>query len=94
METLMKVVASAIGSLTNAQKVSDTFNSNGDKSISMPTISNYFRYLTESFVIQKCERYDIKGRKYISIIKRLYLDPCGKEAQGESESINNNITDQ
>ena len=77
METLMKVIASAIGSLTNAQKISDTFNSNGDKSISMPTISNYLKYLSESFVIQKGERYDIKGRKYIGTPSKYYYTDLG-----------------
>ncbi len=77
METLMKVIASAIGSLTNAQKISDTFNSNGDKSISMPTISNYLKYLMESFVIQRVERYDIKGRKYIGTPSKYYYADLG-----------------
>ena len=77
METLMKVIASAIGSLSNAQKISDTFNSSGDKSISMPTISNYLKYLTESFVIQKSERYDIKGRKYIGTPSKYYYTDLG-----------------
>lgn len=77
METLMKVIASAIGSLSNAQKISGTFNSSGDKSISMPTISNYLKYLTESFVIQKSERYDIKGRKYIGTPSKYYYTDLG-----------------
>ena len=77
METLMKVIASAIGSLTNAQKISDTFNSNGDKLVSMPTISNYLKYLMESFLIQKSERYDIKGRKYISTPSKYYYTDLG-----------------
>ncbi|WP_242969160.1 ATP-binding protein [Lachnospira multipara] len=77
METLMKVIASAIGSLSNAQKIYDTFNSSGDKSISMPTISNYLKYLTESFVIQKGERYDIKGRKYIGTPSKYYYTDLG-----------------
>ncbi|SFT35225.1 hypothetical protein SAMN02910301_0614 [Lachnospiraceae bacterium XBD2001] len=77
METLMKVIASAIGSLSNAQKISDTFNSSGDKSISMPTISNYLKYLTESFVIQKSKRYDIKGRKYIGTPSKYYYTDLG-----------------
>ncbi len=77
VETLMKVIASAIGSLSNAQKISDTFKSNGEKTISMPTISNYLKYLTESFVIQKSERYDIKGRKYIGTPSKYYYTDLG-----------------
>ena len=77
MEELMKVLASAIGSLTNAQKVSDTFRSNGIKGITMPTIANYLVYLQESFIVQKAERYDIKGRKYISTPSKYYYTDMG-----------------
>lgn len=77
MELLMKVIASAIGSLSNAQKISDTFNSSGNKGISMPTIANYLKYLQESFIIQKAERFDIKGRKYISTPSKYYYSDLG-----------------
>ena len=77
MEELMKVLAAAIGSLTNAQKVSDTFRSNGIKGITMPTIANYLVYLQESFIVQKAERYDIKGRKYISTPSKYYYSDMG-----------------
>ena len=77
MESLMKVISSAVGSLSNAQKISDTFKSRGDKAVSMPTISNYLKYLQESFFIQKAERYDIKGRKYISTPSKYYYTDLG-----------------
>lgn len=77
MESLMKVISSAVGSLSNAQKISDTFKSSGDKSLSMPTISNYLKYLQESFLIQKAERFDIKGRKYISTPSKYYYTDLG-----------------
>lgn len=77
MDELMKVLASAIGSLTNAQKISDTFKSSGIKGITMPTIANYLVYLQESFIVQKAERYDIKGRKYISTPSKYYYSDMG-----------------
>lgn len=77
MESLMKVIASSIGSLSNPQKISDTFKSSGNKGVSLPTISNYLRYLQESFVIQKAERYDIKGRKHISTPSKYYYSDLG-----------------
>lgn len=77
MEELMKVISSAIGSLSNAQKISDTFKSGGNKTLSMPTIANYLKYLEESFLIEKAERYDIKGRKYISTPLKYYYTDLG-----------------
>lgn len=75
--SLMKVLASSVGSLSNAQRISDTFKSGGNKGISMPTISNYLRYLQESFIIQKVERYDIKGRKFITTPSKYYYTDLG-----------------
>lgn len=77
MLILMKVIASAIGSLSNPQKISDTFRSSGNKVITMPTISNYLKYLQESFVVEKAERYDIKGRKNISTPSKYYYSDLG-----------------
>ena len=77
MLILMKVIASAIGSLSNPQKISDTFRSSGNKVITMPTISNYLKYLQESFVVEKAERYDIKGRKHISTPSKYYYSDLG-----------------
>lgn len=77
MESLMKVTASAIGSLINPKKTYDTFISSGMKSISMPTISSYLNHLQESFILQKVERYDVKGRKYISTPAKYFYTDIG-----------------
>lgn len=77
MEELTKVLASSVGSLSNPQRIADTFKSSGNKAITMPTIANYLDYLKESFLIQKAERYDIKGRKYISTPSKYYYTDLG-----------------
>ena len=77
MENLMKILASSIGSLSSSQKISDTFVSTGQKGISMPTISDYMSKLEETFIVQKVERYDIKGRRYISTPSKYYYTDIG-----------------
>lgn len=77
MESLMKLVASAIGSLANPKRISDTFVSSGMKGVSIPTIGNYLKYLEESFILRKVERYDVKGRKYISTPVKYYYSDIG-----------------
>ena len=75
MEELMKVIASSVGSLTNPQRISDTFKSSGRKEVSAPTIADYLMYLQDAGLISKAERYDVKGRKYISTpVKYYYAD--------------------
>lgn len=77
MEEVMKVIASSVGSLSNIKKIADTFASSGIKGVSAPTISAYLKYLQEAFLIEKAERYDIKGRKYISTPAKYYYTDIG-----------------
>lgn len=77
MEELQKVIASSVGSLTNPQKIADTFASAGTRGISAPTIKEYLAYLQEAFLIQKAERYNVKGRRYISTPAKYYYSDTG-----------------
>ena len=70
---IVNILASSIGSLTNPTKIVNTFESKGIKGVSNKTISLYMDYLMEAFMINKAERYDIKGRKYISTPSKYYF---------------------
>lgn len=76
METLVKILASSVGSLTNPLKLTNTFNSN-HMSVSDKTISAYIGYLMDAFMISRAERYDIKGRKYIASPFKYYFTDLG-----------------
>lgn len=76
MEKLMEVLASSIGSLNNPKRISDTFKSNGITTTDI-TIKKYIDYLIEAFIINKSERYDVKGRKYISTPSKYYYTDIG-----------------
>lgn len=73
----MNILASSIGSLTNANKLSQTFASNGIKAGSVNTLNEYIKYLEDSFLIEKAERYDIKGKKYIQTPYKYYFTDIG-----------------
>lgn len=75
--TLVDILASAIGSLTNPTKISHTFASERGNSYSNKTISNHIDYLTEAFLISKANRYDIKGRKYVGANLKYYFTDVG-----------------
>lgn len=79
---LLNILASDIGSLTNASRLSNTFGSERRISISPETIETYIGYFMEAFLIQKAERYDVKGRKYIKTpCKYYYTDPGLRNAR-------------
>ena len=77
LDTLVNILASSVGSLTNPKKLSDTFISNSMKDVSINTITSYINYLLESFLIEKAQRYDVKGKQYISTPSKYYFSDIG-----------------
>ena len=77
LDSLVNILSSSVGSLTNPKKIADTFKSNGIDEISVNTINSYISYLLDSFMIEKAERYDVKGRKYISTPSKYYFSDIG-----------------
>jgi predicted AAA+ superfamily ATPase len=77
LEELLNILSSAIGSLTNPSKLSATFKSVKNKTISKETIIRYIDYLKDSFLIDSAIRYDIKGKKYINTPSKYYFTDLG-----------------
>ncbi|MCM1385745.1 MAG: ATP-binding protein [Bacillus sp. (in: Bacteria)] len=77
LEDLVNVLASAIGSLTNVPKIETTFKSVIHSNISANTIRQYIEYLEDAFVINKANRYNVKGRKYIGTPVKYYFEDIG-----------------
>ena len=77
LDELVDILASAVGSLTNPLKLSKTFKSVKNKTISDKTLKNYIDYLTDAFLVSKAVRYDIKGRKYIGSPAKYYFEDIG-----------------
>ena len=77
MESLLNVISSAVGSLTNPKKLEDTFTSSGAGKLSAITIKQYLDYLCNAFMIEQAERYDIKGKRYISTPYKYYFTDTG-----------------
>lgn len=74
---LVEVISSSIGSLSNPKKFSDTFKSTANISIDPKTINSYLKYLEEAFIIEKANRYDVKGKKYLSTPYKFYFSDIG-----------------
>jgi predicted AAA+ superfamily ATPase len=77
LEDLVNVLASAIGSLTNVPKIEATFKSVIQSNISANTIRQYIEYLEDAFIINKANRYNVKGRKYIGTPLKYYFEDVG-----------------
>lgn len=77
LDSIINILASSIGSLTNPQKIYDTFLSNGEKELSLNTVNSYLKYIEDAFIVNKSSRYDVKGKKYISTPLKYYFSDIG-----------------
>ena len=77
LEAILNILASATGSLTTPSKIEATFKSVLKSKISRNTIVTYIEYLEDAFLINKANRYDVKGRKYIGSPLKYYYEDLG-----------------
>lgn len=77
LEDLLNILSSSIGSLTNPEKLRNTFKSVKKSRITSTTIKKYMDYFEDSFLIEAVQRYDIKGKAYIETPKKYYFSDLG-----------------
>ena len=77
LDSMVDFLCSAIGSLTNPKKISDTLKSIKGKSISDITAKNYLLYLCDAFLFDYAKRFDIKGKKYFETPLKFYVADVG-----------------
>lgn len=77
LDDILDVISSSVGSLTNPQKIADTFASVKREKISPDSVSRYLEYFLDAFMLSKAHRYDIKGRKYIGSPLKYYFSDIG-----------------
>ena len=76
-EELVKIIASGIGAPTNPAKLANTFKSVKNVNIDPTTIDRYLGYMQDAFLIEKSERYDVKGKKYFGSLAKYYYSDLG-----------------
>lgn len=87
---LFNIIASGISTLTNPSKLSNTFKSVKNNSVSASTINKYIEYMEDSFLIKRVNRYDVKGKHYIDTPYKIYFEDIGlRNAQLNFRQIEN-----
>ena len=77
LEELLDYLASSIGSLTNATKITGAINTKASIKISDDTISKYLKHMIEAFLIFEARRYDVKGKRYFDYPNKYYYSDIG-----------------
>lgn len=76
-DELIRILASSIGSPVNPRRLSDTFRSTARTSLTPETISRFTKHAQDAFLIERAERYDVKGKKYINTLGKIYFTDLG-----------------
>lgn len=77
LEELLDYLASSIGSLTNANKITGAINAKAAIKISDDTISKYLKQVMDAFLISEARRYDVKGKRYFDYPNKYYYSDIG-----------------
>lgn len=77
LEDLLNILSSAMGSLTNPEKLKNTFKTAKKSRITSATIQKYLTFFEDSFLIESAQRYDIRGKAYIETPKKYYFSDLG-----------------
>lgn len=77
LEDLLNILSSAVGSLTNPEKLKNTFHTVKKSKITATTIKKYLDYFEDSFLMEAAQRYDIRGKAYIETPKKYYFSDLG-----------------
>ena len=77
MNSLLDFLSSAIGSLTNPNKLVNTFKTVKKSKITQQTVARYLEHLEDSYLIESAQRYDIKGKAYLETPLKYYFMDLG-----------------
>ena len=77
LRDLIDVLSSSVGSLSSAEKITNTFHSEKKSKITRNTVAKFIDYLEDAFLISSASRYDIKGKRYIGAPKKFYFTDLG-----------------
>ncbi|MCL2503594.1 MAG: ATP-binding protein [Coriobacteriia bacterium] len=77
LDTLVDILASSVGSLTNPPKLQRSFKSKRNSTITGKTIKTYINHLENAFLLESAQRYNVKGRNYIGSPHKYYFVDVG-----------------
>ena len=77
LDDILNILSSSVGSLTNAKKISDTFQSVSNHPVSSETVNKYIDWFIDAFVLYRAQRFAVKSRKYIGSPMKYYFSDIG-----------------
>ncbi|WP_339002489.1 ATP-binding protein [Fusobacterium animalis] len=76
LESIVKYIFDNIGNLTSISKIANTLTSMGRKT-DTKTIEKYIKGLVDGLLIYEVNRYNIKGKEFLSTLSKYYVSDLG-----------------
>lgn len=81
LSSILDLLCSSVGSLTNPTRVADTINTkqkrSGENRVALNTVKAYMDYLADSFLFTECKRWDVRGKSYFDYPNKYYCEDIG-----------------
>ena len=97
LENLVLYLADNTGKIISANNVSKYMKSNGEN-ISASVILNYLNYLSDAYIINKVNRYDVHGKRLFNSNEKYYFEDngirnaiAGGTREGDIEKVIENV---
>lgn len=76
LESVTRFMFDNIGNTLSIKKIADTMTSDGRK-IDVKTVEKFIDGVTESFILYKANRYNVKGKQYLKTQEKYYVVDIG-----------------
>ena len=79
LDAVIRFIFDNIGSETSLRSIEKGLKASG-RSVSVPSIDIYLQGLLDSYLVYKCDRFDIKGKQYLDSNAKYYIADIGLRA--------------
>lgn len=77
LDELCTLLSTCVGTLINSEKLSNTYKSKTKNKIDSETVTSYVNAFKDANIIREANRYDVKGKKIITSLKKYYFIDTG-----------------
>lgn len=77
LHRVISFLFSCVGSYVSPTNIAKALKQNSQKNISHNTIAKYLDFLTQSYILYKVPRYDIKGKELLTTNEKYYVVDLG-----------------
>ena len=77
LDELCTLLSTCVGTLINSEKLSNTYKSKTKNKIDSETVTSYVNAFKDAHIIREANRYDVKGKKIITSLKKYYFIDTG-----------------